>query len=89
MLVWNALVEGDSEDVAILVDLNSIFQIAPYAFYVYFLIMNLSDLVSPGSDVPVEISIVSVAIGVLIYLGIPFFAGIITRYTLRSKMGAD
>jgi ACR3 family arsenite transporter len=89
VLVWNTLAEGDSEYAAILVALNSIFQIALYAFYAYFLIMILSDVVSPGSGVPVQISIVSVAISVLVYLGIPFFAGIITRYTLRPKMGAD
>jgi ACR3 family arsenite transporter len=89
VLVWNTLAEGDSEYAAILVALNSIFQIALYAFYAYFLIMVLSDVVSPGSGVPVQISIVSVAISVLVYLGIPFFAGIITRYTLRPRKGAD
>jgi arsenite transporter len=89
VLVWNTLAEGDSEYAAILVALNSIFQIALYAFYAYFLIMILSDIVSPGSGVPVEISMVSVAISVLVYLGIPFFAGIITRYTLRPRKGAD
>jgi ACR3 family arsenite transporter len=89
VLVWNQLAEGDSEYCAILVALNSIFQIVLYAFYAYFLIAILSDVVSPGSGVPVDISIVSVAVSVLIYLGIPFFAGVISRYTLRPKMGAD
>ena len=89
VLVWNQLAEGDSEYVAILVALNSIFQIVLYSFYAYFLITVLSDVVSPGSGVTVDISIVSVAISVIIYLGIPFFSGIISRYTLRQKMGAD
>ncbi len=89
VLVWNQLAEGDSEYVAILVALNSIFQIVLYAFYAYFLISVLSDVVSPGSGVAVDISIVSVAISVIIYLGIPFFAGVISRYTLRPRMGAD
>lgn len=89
VLVWNTLAEGDQEYAAILVALNSVFQIVLYAFYAYFLIMILSDVVSPGSGVPVEISVVSVAISVLIYLGIPFFAGIITRYLIRPRMGAD
>ncbi len=89
VLVWNTLAEGDSEYAAILVALNSIFQIALYSFYAYFLIMFLSNIVSPGSGVPVEISIVSVAISVLVYLGIPFFAGIITRYLVRPRMGAE
>jgi arsenite transporter len=89
VLVWNQLAEGDSEYVAILVALNSIFQIILYSFYAYFLISVLSDVVSPGSGVAVDISIVSVAISVMIYLGIPFFTGILSRYTLRPKMGAD
>ncbi|MDW5564334.1 MAG: ACR3 family arsenite efflux transporter [Methanomassiliicoccus sp.] len=89
VLVWNTLAEGDQEYAAILVALNSIFQIVLYAFYAYFLIMVLSDIISPGSGVPVEISVISVAISVLIYLGIPFFAGIITRYIVRPRKGAD
>ncbi len=66
VLVWNTLAEGDSEYAAILVALNSVFQIALYAFYAYFLIAVLSDVVSPGSGVAVNISIVSVAISVLV-----------------------
>ena len=89
VLVWNQLAEGDSEYVAILVALNSIFQIILYSFYAYFLISVLSDVVSPGSGVAVNISIASVAISVIIYLGIPFFTGILSRYTLRPKMGAN
>jgi len=89
VLVWNTLAEGDCEYAAILVALNSIFQIALYAFYAYFLIAVLSDLISPGSGVVVEISIVSVAISVIIYLGIPFFGGVLSRYYLRPRKGAD
>jgi arsenite transporter len=89
VLVWNQLADGDGEYAAILVALNSIFQIVLYSFYAYFLITVLSDVVSPGSGVAVSISIVSVAISVVIYLGIPFFSGIISRYTLRPKKGAD
>jgi ACR3 family arsenite transporter len=89
VLVWNQLADGDSEYAAILVALNSIFQIVLFSFYAYFLIAILSDFISPGSGVDVEISIVSVAISVLIYLGIPFFGGMITRYTLRPRNGED
>jgi len=71
------------------VALNSIFQIILYAFYAYFLITILSDVVSPGSGVAVDISIASVAVSVLIYLGIPFVAGIVTRYALFPRKGAD
>ena len=89
VLVWNTLADGDCEYAAILVALNSIFQIVLYSFYAYFLITVLSDVVSPGTGVVVDISIVSVAISVIIYLGIPFFAGIITRYVVRPRKGAD
>jgi ACR3 family arsenite transporter len=89
VLVWNQLAKGDTEYAAILVALNSIFQIVLFSFYAYFLITVLSDVISPGSGVDVDISIASVAISVAIYLGIPFFAGVLTRYTLLPRKGAD
>ncbi|TFG55793.1 MAG: ACR3 family arsenite efflux transporter [Methanomassiliicoccus sp.] len=89
VLIWNQLARGDSEYAAMLVALNSVFQIVLYSFYAYFLITVLSDVVSPGSGIAVNISIVSVAISVIIYLGIPFFAGILTRYALLPRKGAD
>jgi ACR3 family arsenite transporter len=89
VLVWNQLADGDSGYAAVLVALNSLFQIALYSFYAYFLIAVLSDVVSPGSGVVVNISVASVAASVLFYLGIPFLAGIVTRYTLLPRKGAD
>ena len=89
VLVWNQLADGDSEYAAILVALNSIFQIILYAFYAYFLIFILSEALVPGSGVAVSISIWQVAESVLIYLGVPFVGGVITRYTLLPRKGAD
>lgn len=89
VLVWNQLAEGDSEYCAILVALNSIFQILTYSFYAYFMIFVLSEFIAPGSGVAVDISIWEVAQSVLIYLGIPFAGGIITRYTLMPRKGED
>jgi ACR3 family arsenite transporter len=89
VLVWNQLAEGDSEYAAILVALNSIFQIILYAFYAYFLIFIVSEALVPGSGVAVNISIWQVAESVLIYLGIPFLGGVITRYALLPMKGAD
>ena len=89
VLVWNQLAKGDSEYAAILVALNSIFQIALYAFYAYFLVFVLSEAIVPGSGVEVDVTIAEVAITVLIYLGIPFFGGLITRRSLRIRKGAE
>jgi ACR3 family arsenite transporter len=89
VLVWNQLAEGDTEYAAILVALNSVFQILMYSFYAYFLIFVLSDIVSPGSGKAIDISILSVAISVIIYLGIPFFGGMLTRYFLLRRKGAE
>lgn len=87
VIVWNDLAEGDSEYAAILVALNSIFQIALYSFYVYFFVAVASDWVSPGSGTEINIGVWEVAQSVLIYLGIPFAMGIATRYLLLSRRG--
>lgn len=89
VLVWNQLAKGDSEYAAILVALNSVFQILLYSFYAYFLIFILSEAIAPGSGVAVDISIWEVASSVLIYLGIPFAAGVITRYALVPRKGEE
>ena len=89
VLVWNQLAKGDSEYAAILVALNSVFQIILYSFYAYFLIFVLSEAIVPGSGVAVNISVLEVAVSVLIYLGIPFIAGLVTRYVLVSRKGEE
>jgi len=89
VLIWNQLAKGDSEYAAILVALNSVFQIILYSFYAYFLVFVLSEAVAPGSGVAVNISIWEVAISVLIYLGVPFVAGLVTRYALLPRKGEE
>ena len=89
VIVWNTLAEGDSEYAAILVALNSIFQILLYAFYAYFLIAVVSEWLVPGSGTQIDISFWAVAQSVLIYLGIPFALGFITRYVLLPRKGAE
>jgi len=89
VIVWNSLAEGDPEYAAILVALNSVFQILLYSFYAYFFVAIASDWVSPGSGTEIHIGMWEVAQSVLIYLGIPFAMGIATRYTLLPRKGAD
>lgn len=87
VLVWNMLAEGDSEYCAVLVALNSIFQVALYSLYAWFFVTLLSSWISQGSGVIVEVSIWDIARTVFIFLGIPFIAGIVTRFTLVRRKG--
>ena len=89
VIVWNELAGGDREFAVGLVAFNAITQVLFYAVYIYFFITLMLNWLGLAKTVNINISMAESAKTVFIYLGIPFLAGLISRYSLIYWKGEE
>lgn len=88
VLVWNDLAKGNREYGALLVALNSVFQVVSYGFYAWLFINVLPQKLGLG-NFDIQVPMRNVAASVLIYLGIPFLLGYLSRYFFIRQKGKN
>lgn len=88
VIVWSDLAKANREYTAMLVAINSIFQVLTYSFFVWLFINVLPSQLGIA-NFNVHVSMAAVTQSVLLYLGIPFLAGFVSRYVLIKRKGKD
>ena len=89
VIIWNDLACGDREAAAVLVALNSVFQVLAFALLGWFYLDLLPGWLGLGNGQHLHISGLAIALNVLIYLGIPLVAGFTTRRLGERRLGRD
>ncbi|MCX3059450.1 ACR3 family arsenite efflux transporter [Streptomyces beihaiensis] len=89
VIIWNDLACGDREAAAVLVALNSVFQVVAFSLLGWFYLDLLPRLLGLGDGQGLDVSVWHIALNVVVFLGVPLVAGFLTRRVGERRMGRD